>query len=259
MKKNIFLTLCFIFVASFLSSGQSKKSIVGIDENLGGQIPLELQFTEDTGKLIQLKEIVNKPTIFMFVFFECKGLCTPLLSEVASQVDKLDLKPGTDYQIVSVSFAPEDNADLAAGKKKNYLNTIKRDFPDSAWKFLTGDSASIAQLTDAVGFRYKKEGDQYIHAGALILVSPKGKITRYLLGTEFLPFDIKMAIIEASEGKATPTIAKVLNFCFSYDAEGKKYALNITRIFGVFMLLCVIGFVIYLTAKPKKNINLKKG
>lgn len=212
MKRIFFLIAYFLLITAVGNNAQSKKSAVGIDENLGGQIPLELQFTDDSGKQIKLGDIVNKPTIFMFVFFECKGLCTPLMGEVASQVDKLDLKPGTDYQIVSVSFAPEDNAELAAGKKVNYLNTIKREFPDSAWRFLTGDSASIAKLTDVVGFRYKKEGDQYIHAGALILVSPKGKITRYLLGTEFLPFDIKMAVIEASEGKATPTIAKVLNF-----------------------------------------------
>ncbi len=259
LKINYLLLYTLLFISAGLNAqaNQPVKSIVGIDEQLGEFIPGDLKFTDDRGSVLSTKEIFSKPTILMFVYFECPGLCTPLMSEVAEKVAKLELEPGKDYQIVSVSFDPNDSTALAARKKANYISTIKREFPESAWKFMTGDSNAIAQLTDAVGFRYKKEDDQYIHAGALIMVSGNGKITRYLLGTEFLPFDMKMALIEAAEGRATPTIAKVLKFCFKYDAAGKKYALNVTRIFGTFILLGAGMFLLVLTMKKKKKPEIK--
>ncbi len=245
------LLIVFAFSISAQNSG-AKKSAVGIDENLGGYLPLETKFTNDNGELVTLKQVITKPTILLFVYFECPGLCTPLMNEVASQVSKIDLEPGIDYNIVAISMDHAENYNLAAKKKKNYIAQIKRAFPENAWTFLTGDSISIASTADSVGFRFKKEEDQFIHAGALIMISPEGKITRYLLGTEFLPFDIKMALIEAAEGKATPTIAKVLQFCFKYDAEGKKYVLQTTRIFGVITLLGAGIFVFLITRKNKK-------
>lgn len=237
------------------ASNEKKKIEVGIEENLGAYLPLDAKLTGEDGKPVVLKDIINKPTILLFVYFECTGLCSPLLSEVAAQVDNLDLVPGVDYNIVCVSFDPEDNAELAAAKKFNYLGTTKKKIDPAAWRFLTGDSATVKKLTDAAGFFYKKEGDEFIHAGTLIMVSPQGKITRYLLGTSFLPFDIKMALYEANEGKISPTIAlsKVMKFCFKYDAENKTYVLNITRMIGIFMLIVIGAFVAFLLYKPKKK------
>ena len=139
------------------------------------------------------------------------------------------------------------------------MKLIEKEFPDNAWRFLTGDSASIRTLTDAAGFYFKREGDDFIHSGALIFISEDGKICRYLFpnysdsrGYSILPFDFKMAIAETSQGKATPTIARMLQFCFSYDPEGKTYVLNITRIFGAGILLMAVVFVLFITIKPKK-------
>jgi protein SCO1/2 len=253
MKKFVFGLFCFFVALTVPDVHAQAKSMVGIDENLGGYLPMQSKVVDETGKTVLLKDIINKPTILMFVYFECPGLCTPLMSEIAAKVSKLDLEPGKDYQVVSLSFDPTETAPLAAGKKKNYLHAIGRPFPEDAWRFLTADSAVIKAITDSAGFRYKKEGDAYIHAGAIIMISPDGKITRYLLGTEFLPFDMKMGLIEAAEGRPTPTIAKVLQFCFKYDAQGRKYALNVTRVFGTIIILGAIAFVLVLTLKKKKT------
>jgi protein SCO1 len=262
--KNIFnLLLIIVFVTGVINSSDKKRIEIGIDEQLGSTIPLDLKFTDENGKEILLKDLVTIPTIFNFVYYSCPGICSPLLSEISNVAGKLDLIPGKDYQIISISIDETETSDLAADKKRNYLNAIKGDYPVSAWRFLTGDSLSIHTLTDAAGFYFKKDGDDFIHAGALIFVSPLGKITRYLFSNyseafgnfRILPFDVKMAVYEASEGRATPTIAKMLKFCFSYDREGKSYVLNITRIAGAGMLVLVAIFVAIITIKPRKRIE----
>ncbi|MBM4174987.1 MAG: SCO family protein [Ignavibacteria bacterium] len=234
---------------------QEKKPEVGIEEQLGKNIPMNLEFYDEDGYLVKLSDIVSKPTILNLVFYECRGICTPLLTELAENVNKIDLELGKDYQILTVSFDHTEKPQLAASKKINYIKLLEHPIKSGNWRFMTGDSLNVKTLTDAVGFYYKKEEDQFIHAGALIFISADGKITRYLLGIDFLPFNIKMATIEASEGKVGPTIAKLLKFCYAYDPEGRTYALNITRIIGVGIIFCVIAFAIFLTVKPKKSRN----
>lgn len=263
LKNFNIILIVVLFLTGINFSSDKKRIEIGIDEQLGTTIPLDLTFTDENGNNILLKDLITKPTIFNFVYYSCPGICSPLLSEISNVAGKLDLIPGKDYQIVSISIDETENSDLAADKKRNYLNAIKGDYPVFAWRFLVGDSASIHTLTDAAGFYFKKDGEDFIHAGALIFVSPQGKITRYLFSNyseafgnfRLLPFDVKMAIYEASEGKATPTIAKMLKFCFRYDQEGKSYVLNITRIAGAGILLLAAIFVAIITIKPRKRIE----
>lgn len=121
-----------------------------------------------------------------------------------------------------------------------------------------GDSANIYSVTNSVGFYFFKEEDQFVHPGTLIFISPDGKITRYLLGIDYLPFNIKMAILEAGEGKVGPTIAKLIKFCYAYDPEGRTYALNLTRIIGIITLVAVGIFIIFLISKPKKKSEVNE-
>ena len=138
----------------------------------------------------------------------------------------------------------------AVKKKNNYLNLMeKKDQAEKGWLFFTSDSASIVQLTEAAGFRYKPTGNDFIHSATLIVLDPKGKITRYMNGIYFLPFELKMSLLEAAEGKSGPTINRVLQYCYSYDPEGQKYMLNITKVsatlilfFGVVLLLVLFFF-----------------
>jgi protein SCO1/2 len=263
MKVNFikkFLVISFLILVSVfnLNANPEPQKKAALDEQLGKYIPLDAEFYNEQGQKVKLREIIKKPTILTLVFYECKGICTPLLTELAKNINELDLKLGQDYQIVTVSFDPEETPSLASSKKANYIKLLNNKPPDDAWQFLVGDSANIYSLTNSVGFYFFKEEDQFVHPGTLIFISTDGKITRYLLGIEYLPFNIKMALIEAGEGRVGPTIAKLIKFCYAYDPEGKTYALNITRIAGIITLIAVGIFIIFLVAKPKKkNLEVK--
>lgn len=255
MKLRLCISILTIaaFATSLSASNGEKKLEVGIDEKLGQYLPMNATIVDDRGNQRTLKQLIDKPTILTLVFYECRGICTPLLTEVTTVMNSIDLEPGKDYQVLTVSFDTRDNAALAAAKKVNYMKLLNRQISPDAWRFCTADSATIAAITDAVGFRYKRQDDQFIHAGALMFIAPDGKLTRYLYGVTFLPLNVKLAIIEAGDGRIGPTTAKLLKLCFTYDPEGRTYALNITRIIGAGMIVLLIAFAIYLTAKPRKS------
>ncbi len=250
------LVLCSLNTGSLKADDSTKPLEVGVDEKLGTTLPLDLTFMDEYGKPVTLRSLITKPTIITLVYYRCPGICSPLLTGVASMVDKMDLAPGKDYNIVTISFSPREDYIMASEKKKNYLTGMKKQIPADSWRFLTGDSASIAKITDAIGFRYQKQGEDFMHGAVITAVSPKGQIARYLHGTDFLPLDVKLALTEASEGRTGPTINKLLKLCFSYDAGAKKYVLNVTRIAGGGIILIMVGFVLMLTLKKKKNKNI---
>jgi protein SCO1/2 len=166
-------------------------------------------------------------------------------------VDGMDLKPGIDYKILTISFNKDDTPEIAKRKKENFMKGLRTPFPKSEWRWVTGDSVSIKRFTDAVGFEFMPDSGNFAHPTSLILLSSEGKITRYLYGIKQLPFDLKMAVIEASEGRVGPTISKVLQFCFSYDREGQKYAFNFTRVGGSFILLFLVVFLVGISIRSK--------
>ncbi|MCK6606088.1 MAG: SCO family protein [Ignavibacteriaceae bacterium] len=260
------LRLGFVVLAAVLLSGivfasdvkENKKNDAGIDDTkLGNTLSGEYKLTDEKGNTVKLADVVDKTTILMFVYYQCPGLCSPLMTEVASAISRVDMFPGKDYKIVSVSIDPAEDYKIAADKQKQFTQAANIEFPEGSWRFMTADSVTIAKLTDEAGFYYTVIGEKQIsHPGLLIFLSPERKITRYLLGTRILPFDLKMALIEASEGKIGPTIAKVLKFCFSYDPQGKTYMLNVTRISGVIIIaLSIVLVVVLVTKKNKKNLN----
>jgi protein SCO1/2 len=156
-------------------------------------------------------------------------------------------------KILIISFDPRETYTTAAEKKLNYLEAMQKKIPANAWHFMTGDSATIAKITDAVGFRYMPQGQDYMHAAAIMVLSKDGKIARYLYGIDFNPVDVKMAVIEASEGRTGPTIATLMKLCYSYDPDNKTYVLNITRIAGGGIMLMLGLFVMVFVIKKKKN------
>ena len=251
--KNIVLLLMMIVLTGLVSANDTTKKVeIGIDEKIGDVLPLNTMFFDESGNFVSLKEIVKKPTILNFVYYRCPGICSPILTELTTIVNFHEMEIGKDYQIVTISFDDREKFELAAAKRDNYMALVKKNIPPESWKFLTGDSASISQLTQAAGFNFKRVGNDFIHAGALIIISPEGKIARYLNGTKFLPFDVKMALTEASEGRTGPTITKLLAYCYSYNPEGRTYVFNVTRVMGGMILLFAAVFIVYLTAKPKK-------
>jgi len=255
MKPTVAVVLLVMLLATanaFAESGQEPPR-VGIVEKLGQTIPLDEEFYDEQGNLIQLSSIINKPTVITFVYFRCPGICSPLLTEMTKIVKKMDLELGKEYQILTLSFDPGEKPDMAAEKKDNYLAEIDKPVNPNGWRFFTGDSANIRRLTDACGFYYERTGHDWIHPAGLIVLSPKGEITRYLYGIHQLPLDVKLAVSEASAGRTGPTIAKVLNFCYSYDPEGRRYAFNIVRVSGVVIVGLVAVFIIVFVVRPGKK------
>ncbi len=262
MKRLIKISLLLLISASNSFSSINKIE-VGIDEQLGKYLPLNAKFTDETGIDYTLKELLVKPTVLSFVYYNCPGICSPLLMEIANVVNKSDLIIGVDYNIINISMDEFETSELAFSKKNDFLQLVDKQVPPESWKFLTGDSIEIKKVSDAAGFYFKRQGKDFLHSGALIFIDKEGKVCRYLFpaysdskGFGIAPFDFKMAVIETSTGRVSPTIARVLQFCFSYDPAGKKYVLNLTRIFGAGILLLVAVFAIVFLRKPK-NVNKK--
>jgi protein SCO1/2 len=263
--KIYFLVLVLLTTISIGFPADQKKMEIGVVENLGSIIPLNIELIDENGNKFNLKDNFDKPVVMNFVYYECPGICSPLLTELASVVGKSDLVAGIDYKVFTISMDADEDHDLASSKKQNYLKMMKNKIDPNGWRFLTGDSLSVKKLADAVGFFYKKEGDEFIHSAMLSFISTEGKVCRYLYPDftrreEFsiLPFDFKMAVIEASEGKPTPTIAKVMKFCFRYDPDGKTYVFNLLKVFGGGILVLTIVLVLYLSVKPRKDKALNR-
>jgi len=195
---------------------------IGVVEHLDDFLPDSILLINENGQQVWLADVIDKPTIINFVYYRCPGICSPLMEAVAGVMDKSDLVPGVDYQVLTISFDPTETIDLGIRKKANYLNLMSKKVEEAknGWLFFTSDSSSIVRATNATGFKYKRTGNDFLHAASLTVVSNEGKITRYLNGMYFLPFEWKMAIVEASKGQSGPTLNKVLRFCYSYDPVG---------------------------------------
>jgi len=240
---------------------------LGINERLGEMVPLDLKFINEKGEKVTLKKLMDgKPTMISLNYFRCAGICTPQFNDMAKMLGRLDLAENFDYKVITVGFAEDEGYELAAAKKRTMIQAIQRDFVPDAWHFVIGENNSSGILADKVGFTFQKSVSpagvvDYVHAAALIMLSPEGKITRYLNGIEQLPFDVKMALMEAGEGKVGPTIAKNLLYCFAYDPKAKKYIFKWEKIAGAVMTLIMLGFFIYLvrTSRREEDNQQNKG
>jgi len=248
-----------ILILTILTICLSSQNKIGMYEKQGTQIPSNLEFINEYNQKTTLKNTIdNKPTIFTFNYFECPGLCSPLLNGVTDVLNKLDLKPYIDYKVITISIEPQDSPKQAKEKKESLLKSIRKSFPPQTWSFLTSSNQNtIDEITNTVGFYYEKRVKDgvtdYLHPGLIVVVSPKGKIIRYLNGIEFLPFDLKLALLEASDETSRPTIAKTLLYCFAYDAKNKTYVFQAEKVVGTIMLTIVLIFFIYLIRTGRKS------
>lgn len=252
LKKSIL----FIFLLFNILNAQND---VALYEKQGSYIPLDLEFTNEYNQKKSLRSIIeDKPTILTLNYFDCPGLCSPLLHAVSSVLDKLDLTPYIDYKVITISIEKNDTSSKALEKKTILLKSISKSFAPQTWSFLTSkNQKAIDDITDSVGFKYQKRVKDgvvdYLHAGALIIISPTGKVTRYLNGITYLPFDLKLALIEASDEKTRPAISKTLLYCFAYDAKSKTYIFQAEKVLGSFMFGIIFIFFIYLIKTGRKG------
>jgi protein SCO1/2 len=255
IKIVIFLMGVIFFHGAVNAHVEQSKELpgIGIDEKLAKRIPLDLTFHDETGRPVALRQLIGTPTILAFVYYHCPNVCSLLLQNLANVLNRLPAEPEKEYRVISVSFDEKEKPDLALQRKRIYLKMIQKPFPEDAWRFLTGDKDNIRKLAEAVGFQFKRVGEDFEHPVSLIILAPDGKITRYMYGTDFLPFDLKMALMEASQGKIGPAISKVVRFCFSYDPKANKLVFNTLKVTGTVTLLFALSFVVFLLFKGRNR------
>lgn len=236
-----------------VGTGNEENSRVELVEKLGEKIPLTLKFKDSTGTVVRLAQLIDQPTLIVPVYYDCRNVCNFMLGGLSKALPGVKLEPGEDFKIIAVSFDPEESVELAAHNKKTYLTAIQNPFPAAAWHFLTGQQEDILKLTDAAGYYFKKEGADFLHPVASFVVTTDGTIARYLIGQKFMPLDLTMALFEASEGRIGTPIRKALEFCFSYDPEGRRYIFNLLRVSGTVILMTLGSFLLFLILSGRKK------
>jgi len=251
MKKYLLImTLLFTFLHA---------NTVGINEKLGAMVPMDLKFIDEQGEEKTLKQLTQgKVTLLTLNYFKCSGLCSPQLNQMADMLGRLELAENTDYKVLTVSFNESETPELAAAKRKNQLDSIKRNYVRDAWHFVIGENNSSGILANTVGFSFKKQISKtgkvdYMHAATLIVLSPDGKVTRYLSGLNQLVSDVQMAIEEAKLGKIEPTITKEIPYCFSQQQKIEKEFYLGEKISAVIMLILLLSLFIYLVKIGRKD------
>jgi len=240
---------------------------IGIDDTfLGKTVDLELSFFDEAGQPVTLAEASEgRPTILALVYYNCTSICNPFLNAIVDVINQSPsaFLPGDKYNVVAVSFDPKEDHEIAALKKQSYFNLFegKTNIPESSFRFLTADSATIRTLTESVGFKYAPdEAEGFMHASSLIILSPSGIISRYIRGLSFLPVEIMVSVTNAMEGKWAPTVKKIVKFCFAEEPEGRGYYFNFLKVTGVIILFSILFTVVILSVllnRKKKTPELE--
>jgi len=230
---------------------------VKIDQKIGDPLPLDAAFKDSTGRDVRLGDYFkDKPVIVTMVYYECPMLCTLVLNGLVRALRPLSLSIGKDFEVVTVSFNPKEGPELAAAKKKSYLDSYRRDGGGAGWHFLTGDEHSIHRLTDALGFHYAfdPERGEYAHGAAIMLATPDGHIARYFFGVEYPSNDVRLALVEASAGTVGTVVDQLLLLCYHYDPSTGRYTaltLGTLRVGGLITLMGLVGFIGFMTRRER--------
>ncbi len=230
---------------------------VGFDENLGSKINLETEFIDDTGKAVTLRSAVkaNRPFLLAPVYYSCPHLCTLTLNGISTLLKELKLKMGEDFSVVAYTIKPEENFELAAKKKANYLKELGEVAGKETWTFLSGSSENIQSLSKQIGFRYEKDGAEYAHAAATLIITADGRISKYLYGVMYDPEDTRKALVDASEGRIGTIGERVFLFCFSYDHATGKYTplvMNLTKVICTVFAVLLLGWLSLMKLREKQ-------
>lgn len=206
---------------------------VGFDQNLNAMLPLDVEFTDEDGRTVKIGDYFGKrPVVLAFVYYGCPMLCVQSLSSLAATLGVLSENPGEDFDVVSISIDPRETPALARDKKAHYVERSGRPSIAKGWHFLTGTEANIQRLTAAAGFRYAWDAaqNQFAHPAGIIVSTKDGKLSRYLFGIDYGPRDLRLAVLDASEGKISSPLKRALLYCYHYDLATGRYSLAIMRV-----------------------------
>lgn len=260
-NKTILLLPCLVLLAAV---GQARANgvrpdalrDVGFDQRLGAQVPLDLRFRNEQGRSVELSEYFrSKPIILMVAYYNCPNLCPLALESAVKSLKAISFDAGKEFNVLIVSIDPNEGPALATANKEKYLQKYGRPGAERGWHFLTGEEVSIKQLTAAAGFRYTydAEKDQYAHASGVIILTPEGRISRYLYGIEYPPRDVRLGLVEASAGKIGSPVDQLLLLCYQYDPATGKYTLVVTNVLRLAGLGTALGLGSYVLIMVRRE------
>lgn len=267
---KLLATLCTVLLANAISAqgeghpasqaGESKLVAASMVDKLGAKVDPNLAFTDERGYPYQLKQVFpgKRPVVLLLGYYSCPAMCGQVMMAAFRALNEVELEPGQDYQVISVSIDPRETAAVAKDRKDSYLPKFAKVGAADGWRVLVGDETNIRQLTDTVGFRYywSEHTNQYAHPPALIFLTPEGQVSRVIVNTEFEPADLHLAIIEASKGKLGTFWDQVRLNCLTFDARTNTYALQamtVMRIGGVITVVALAGMILFMLRKERRR------
>lgn len=250
-------------VKGALPPGLSK---VGIDQRLNQQVPLDLEFKDEQGRAVRLGDYFHpgRPVIVSLVYFNCPMLCGEVLNGMSTAFKVLKFTPGKEYEVITLSIDPREKPELAAAKKRSYIEHLDRPGAEAGWHFLTGERPRIDALADAIGWHYQYDPkiDQFAHAAGIVLVTPQGRISQYYYGIEFSARDMRLGIIQASDNRIGSLTDQILLYCYHYDPRTGKYGAviyNIVRLAGAATVLILGSFLVIMFRREATRGKLETG
>jgi len=232
---------------------------VSIKQNLDAQLPLELRFRDETGNVVRLGQYFHgKPVLLNFMYYRCPMLCSVVMDGLSSGLTELKFNVGQEFDVVTVSIDPRDTPQAAAAKKETYIKRYGRFDAAKGWHFLTGNESAIKSLTSVAGFHYAYDPkiDQFAHGAMLMIVTPEGKISRYIYGFEYKARDLRLALVDASSGKIGTLTDAIMLLCYHYDPATGKYsrtAMNVVRAGGVATVASLAGFIFVALRRERRR------
>jgi len=256
--KAVYMLALFLQIAG-VARAQEIVDGIGIEQRLNESVPLDLVFRDETGAQVRLGDYFGKkPVILSLVYLKCPMLCTLVLNGLVRSLRATSFDAGREFEVITVSFDPRETTERAATMKRVYMEEYRRPGAEQGWHFLTGDEASIARLTEAVGFRYKydPESGQFAHASGIMVLTPKGRIAQYFYGLEYSARDLRLSLVESAENKIGSPVDQVLLYCFRYDPAKGKYGLVIMkalRVAGVGTVLGLATVILSLVYRQRRK------
>ena len=241
---------------------------VGIEQKLNGQLPLDLVFRNEKGETVKLRDYFGKkPVMLSLVYYQCPMLCNQVLNGMVTAFKVMAFTPGDEFDVVTISFDPRETPELAAAKKKTYVEYLpaaKRERANAGWHFLTADEKTIERITDAIGFRYHfdESTNQFAHASGVYVATSGGKLARYFYGIEYAPRDLRLGLIETADNKIGSPVDQLLLFCYHYDPATGKYGgivMRMMQVGGIVTLIAMVGLFLVLRRRTASRVDLPAG
>lgn len=267
-QKQRFLLLLFslVLVIVVVRPAQAQEDLpqnlikqVGFDQKLNAQVPLEITFTDSTGRQVQLADYFgHKPVILSLGYYECPMLCSLVRNGLFESLKALDFSVGEEFELVIVSIDPGETPEVAETKRRASMIEYGRSSTGEGWNFLVGEEPAINQLAAAIGFRYTYDAniEQYVHPSGIVVLTPEGKVSHYFYGIDFPPQDLRLGLVEAAANKIGSVTDQLLLLCYHYDPVSGEYTLfimNIIRIVGVATVLLIGGALLWLLYRERRN------